>query len=141
MPSPVLGLFYIARMRLTEKRLLQMALSALEEVAAACHYRPVSRSKALARPAYLASRGRGVRSPYSFSRSVGHPRPQDRWSSVNASLNGIYLAAGVKRDTAIVSIYETARAKSMPENGSVGRRSEWPLRPRRTETQLSHSLL
>jgi hypothetical protein len=92
-----------------------MALGALEEVAATCHHRPVPRSKALALVlAYLASRGRGVRSPYdSFWRSVDHPRPQDRWSGANASLNGIYLAVGVKRDMAVVSIYEaSARARS-----------------------------
>jgi hypothetical protein len=101
-------------MRLTEKRLVEMALAALEEVAATCHHRPVPRSKALALVlAYLASRGRSVRSPYdSFWRAVDHPWPRDRWSGVNASLNGIYLAQGVKRDVAVTSLYEDRARKA-----------------------------
>ena len=107
-------------MRLTDERLTEMALAALEEVAALCHDRPVPRSKALALVlAYLASRGRPARSPYdSFWRAVDHPRPQDRWSSVNASLNGIYLAVGVKRDLDVVSLYEQReRRRAAPATG------------------------
>ncbi|MEO8453612.1 MAG: hypothetical protein ABI454_00485 [Sphingomicrobium sp.] len=102
-------------MRIKEDRLVAMALVVLEEVAATCHHRPVPRSRALALVlAYLAARGAGDRCHYdSFWRSVDHPRSQDRWSGVNASLNGIYLSAGVKRDTAIVSIYEQRARKAL----------------------------
>jgi hypothetical protein len=99
-------------MRLTPDRLTDMALGALEEVAAHCHHAPVPRSKALALVlvlAYLASRQPCHRTAFdSFWRSVDHYRPQDRWAGVNASLNGIYLAIGRKRDTAVVSRYESA---------------------------------
>jgi hypothetical protein len=109
-------------MRLTEQRLTEMALAALEEVAATCHHRQVPHSRALATVlAYLASRGRDRRAPYdAFWRAVDHARPQDRWAGVNASLNGIYLAAGLKRDTEVVSRYEAAARK----RGTEGSRDD-----------------
>lgn len=95
-------------MRFSEQRLVDMALGALEEVAATCHHRPARRSAALRLVlAYLASRGRSDRRPYrSFWQSVAHPRPQDRWAGANAALNAIYLAVGRKRDIDVVSLYE-----------------------------------
>lgn len=104
-------------MRLTDHRLLDLALGALEEVAAACHHRPVPRSRALALVlAYLASNGRGSRAPYdSFWRAVAHPRPQDRWAGANAALNAIYLAAGRKRDLDLISLYEARARKTLSE--------------------------
>lgn len=103
-------------MRLNDSRLVELALGALEEVAATCRYRPAERSWALRLVlAYLASRGRGNRAPYDmFWRSAGHPRPQDRWAGVNAALNAIYLAADRKRDIEIVSMYEERARKADP---------------------------
>ena len=41
-----------------------------------------------------------------FWRSLEEPRVQDRWSKLNAALNGIYLAVGQNRDLAAVSQFE-----------------------------------
>ncbi len=98
-----------------DSKLVDMALVALEEVAALCHVRKVERSRALAVVlAYLASRGEGDRHPYDlFWRACGTAGPKERWSYVNSALNGIYRAAGRKRDLAVVSLYEKrARAGS-----------------------------
>ena len=94
--------------RLNESLLTDMALAALEEVAALCHHRPVPRSAALRLVlAYLASRQPCRRYAFdSFWRSVEHPRPQERWGGANAALNGIYLTIGRKRDMDVVSMYE-----------------------------------
>lgn len=102
-----------------DSKLTDMALAALEEVAALCHHRPVDRSRPLAVVlAYLASRGRGDRNAYDmFWRSVAHPRPQDRWGNVNAALNGIYHSAGRKRDLAVVSEYENRARTGATERG------------------------
>ena len=80
--------------RIDERDLIDMALLALEEVAASCHVGPVPRTRALAMVlAYLASRRpQSTREPFdSFWRAVSDQRPQDRWAQVNAALNGIYL--------------------------------------------------
>jgi hypothetical protein len=101
-------------MRLTDDRLVVMALGALEEVLATSHYRPVPRSMALRLVlGYLASRGDGRRDPHDrFWRAVAHERPQERWGQANAALNGIYLGVGIKRDLAVVSAHERrARAR------------------------------
>ena len=97
-------------MRLSESLLLEMALSALEEVAAECHHEPVQRSKALALVlAYVASRSRGERWPYDrFWTCIQDPNPKERWSGATAALNAIYLAGGWTRDIATVSRYESA---------------------------------
>jgi hypothetical protein len=98
-----------------------MALGALEEVAAHCHAEPFPRSKALALVlAFLASRQLCRRDAFDFFwRSIEHPRPQDRWGSVNSALNGIYLAVNRKRDLDRVSRYEqNARARRTAVNGS-----------------------
>jgi hypothetical protein len=86
-------------MRLTEDRLTDMALAALEEVAALCHHRPVPRSKALALVlAYLASRQPCDRHFFdAFWRATIAERPRDRSAIVNANLNGIYRQVGRKR--------------------------------------------
>lgn len=98
----------MAAMAPDDSKLAEMALVALEEVAALCHVRSVERSRALAVVlAYLASRAQGDRGPYDrFWRAVGTAGPKERWAYVNSALNGIYRAAGRKRDLAIVSLYE-----------------------------------
>lgn len=97
-------------MHLSESRLLEMALGALEEVAAQCHHAPVQRSRALALVlAYLASRSRGERWPYDrFWTCIEDSQPKERWSGATAALNAIYLAGGWTRDIAVVSRYERA---------------------------------
>jgi hypothetical protein len=107
----------------SESRLVDMALGALEEVAAHCHAEPFPRSKALALVlAFLASRQPCRRDAFDFFwRSIEHPRPQDRWGSVNSALNGIYLAVNRKRDTAVVSRYEQrARERRQSSSTAVG---------------------
>lgn len=103
-------------MRPDDSKLTDMALAALEEVAALCRVRAVPRSRALRLVlAYLASRGAGERHPYDlFWRGVEAPRLQERWAYVNSALNGIYRQAGRKRDPAIVSLYEK-RARGASE--------------------------
>jgi hypothetical protein len=103
-------------MRLTESRLLEIALGALEEVVAECHHAEVPRSKALALVlAYLASRSRGERWPYDrLWTCIEDPKPKERWSGATAALNAIYLAGGWTRDIAVVSRYEkAARARRL----------------------------
>lgn len=101
-------------MKLTDSRLDDMAFGALEEVAATCHHRPVEQSRALALVlAYLASRTDSVRLPFDlFWRSIAKSRQHERWQAVNASLNSIYLAAGRKRDLAVVSAHEQRARKA-----------------------------
>ena len=98
--------FFVSR--LTDERLTAMALSALEDVAANCHAQRVPRTRSLAVVlAYLASRAQGRREPYDlFWRGLGTPRDRERWAYVNSALNGIYRAAGIKRDLRVVSRYE-----------------------------------
>ena len=109
----------MAAMPPDDSKLVEMALVALEEVAALCHVRQVERSRALAVVlAFLASRGQGDRHPYDlFWRSVDKVRPHDRWGHVNSALIGIYIAAGRKRDLAVVSLYEK-RARGASEAAS-----------------------
>lgn len=99
-----------------DSKLTDMALVALEEVAALCHVRKVERSRALAVVlAYLASRSGGDRQPYDlFWRSVARAGERERWAYTNSALNGIYRLAGRKRDLRIVSRYEK-RAREAPE--------------------------
>src|SRR5690348_1871727 len=106
-------------MRIAEDRLVAIALGALEEVAAVCRYRPIQRSGALRLVlAYLAARQPCDRQAFDiFWRGVDHPRPQDRSATLTGALNGIYLAVGVRRDTAVMSKYEgRARARFMGED-------------------------
>jgi len=114
--------------RLDQHRLTDMALLALEEVAAACHHGPVQRSRSLALAlAYLASRRtESARWPFDrFWQAIASPRSHDRWSNVNASLNAIYLAVGVKRDVDRISLFErearSLSAKGEPVSGTSDR--------------------
>lgn len=103
--------------QLTEQRLVNLALDALEEAAASAQDAPVRRTWALRLTlAYLASRSRRGSTPPrwpfdNYWRYLAAERPQDWWANVNASLNAIYLAVGEKRDTSRVSLFEQ-RARS-----------------------------
>jgi hypothetical protein len=97
---------------LSERRLVTIALDALEEAFAAARERPVKRTWAL-RPvlAFLASRTRHGSSPErwpfdNYWRALAHERPQDRAAILNAALNAIYLAVGEKRDVTRASLFE-----------------------------------
>ena len=96
--------------RLDHQRLTDMALVALEEVAACCHVRPVQRTRALALVlAYLASRrlDTATRGPFDqFWKAIGKTQANARWGNVNAALNGIYFAVCETRDLAITSAFE-----------------------------------
>jgi hypothetical protein len=97
---------------ISESRLLNFALGALEEAAAASHDGPVKRTWALRLAlAFLASRPRHGSSvprwPYDqFWQALAHHRQQDRWANVNAALNAIYVTVGQKRDMQRVSRFE-----------------------------------
>ena len=97
---------------------MDMALSALEEVAALCEHEPLPRSRALALVlAYLASRQPCDRHFFdAFWRAVDMKRPRDRAAIIVASLNGIYRQFSRKRDMAVVSRYESA-ARRLTEGG------------------------
>jgi hypothetical protein len=96
--------------RLTDERLTDMALGALEEVAARCEHGPMRRCGALRLVlAYLASRQPCERLFFdAFWRGVAMDRPRDRSATLMASLNGIYRQVGRKRETAVMSQYEKA---------------------------------
>ena len=98
------------RQRLDPARLTEMALAALEEIAARCHLAPQPRSRSLALVlAYLASRRREAASRAAFDqfwRAIAKSETNTRWQSANGALNGIYLAVGEKRDLTITSIFE-----------------------------------
>src|SRR5690242_2985446 len=100
-------------MRLTDQRLTDMALGALEEVAARCEHRSLPRSEALRLVlAYLASRQSCDRRFFdAFWRGVAMERPRDRSATLMSSLNGIYRQVGRRRETAVMSRYEAAARK------------------------------
>jgi len=93
-----------------ESRLVAFALHALEEAAAQAHHGEVRRTWGLRLAlAYLASRDRSDHTRWAFEqfwRGLGHPRPRERWTVLNAALNGIYRAIGQKRDWQRVSDFE-----------------------------------
>src|SRR3954462_15988292 len=97
---------------LPERRLVTIALDALEEAFAAARERPVKRTWALRLAlAFLASRTRHgsppARWPFdNYWRALEHPRPNDRSAGLNAALNAIYLAVGEKRDVHRATLFE-----------------------------------
>lgn len=104
---------------LTERRLVSIALDALEETFAAARDRPVRRTWALRLAlAFLAQRTRHGSPPdrwpfVNYWRALEHPRPNDRSASLNAALNAIYLAVGERRDTARISLFEQRERKEL----------------------------
>jgi hypothetical protein len=82
--------------RLTYEQLQALALAAIEEAAAASHAGPVPRTRPVAL-AWLLHFGKGEEQLHrlpseSFWQSLACERRHDRWSSVNAAANAIYLA-------------------------------------------------
>jgi hypothetical protein len=96
----------------TEQRMIRLALDALEEAAAMAHEIPVRRTWGVRLAlAYLASRERhgssAPRWPFDqFWKCLPDQRQQERWTSLNAALNAIYLSVGEKRDWQRVSLFE-----------------------------------
>jgi len=103
--------------RVAWERLDGMALNALEEVTAGAQESPIRRTWALRLAlAYLASRAGErpdfVRWPFdSFWNALNSTDKIGRSQSMNASLNGIYIAIGAVRDYRRVTEFEK-RAKS-----------------------------
>ena len=83
-------------------------------MAAQAHAGPVCRTWALRLAlGYLASRAPEGHHAMAwafgtFWRSLKDSRPQERWSTMNAALNGIYLAVDRRRDLSVVSDFERA---------------------------------
>ena len=98
---------------LSERRLVTIALDALEEAFAAAREQPVKRTWALRLVlAFLASRTRHGSPPErwpfdNYWQALAHERPQDRTAMLNASINAIYLAVGETRDSQRASLFET----------------------------------
>lgn len=105
-------------MRPDDSKLTNMALAALEELAALSRYGPIERSRPLAVVlAYLASRSEGGRHVYdNFWKAICHPRPHDRSAIVQSSLTGIYRNAGQERGVAVVSHFERRAQEIMGHN-------------------------
>ena len=95
--------------RIGPEQLRQLALEAIEEAAAASHLGPVPRTRglalALAWLLYYGKEGETLpRWPFeSFWEGLASERPHDRWSSVNAATNAIYLAIGKEREPEFIS--------------------------------------
>jgi len=105
-------------MRPNDSKLTNMALAALEELAALSRFGPIERSRPLAvLLAYLASRSDGGRIVYdNFWRSLGIEKPYDRSAGIQSSLEGIYRNAGRKRSLTIVSHFERRATEMMGRN-------------------------
>lgn len=90
-----------------------MALEAIEEAAAAAHHGPVLRNRGLALAlAWLRHWGSDEVLPLwpfkAFWDDLSSEREHDRWSSLNAAVNAIYLALGERRDLERISGFERA---------------------------------
>ncbi len=97
--------------RIDEEHLRRLALDTLEEAAAASHNGPVHRTRGLALAlAWLRHRGCSEVLPIwpfkSFWDGLSAEKEHDRWSSVNAAANAIYLALGERRDLERTSHFE-----------------------------------
>ena len=81
------------------EQLRDKALAALEEAAEQSKTQPIQRTKALSFAlAYLWAYGGGERWPFvNFWRDIAGENDIGRSQGVNASLNAIYLALGLKR--------------------------------------------
>jgi hypothetical protein len=98
--------------RVGSDHLQKLALEAIEEAAAASHLGPVPRTRGLALAlAWLLHYGKEgetlPRWPFeSFWKELACEKSHDRWSGVNAAVNAIYLALGLRRDTEVISRFE-----------------------------------
>lgn len=114
--------------RVDEQRLKGMALAALEEVAARCRHAPQPKTRAVALAlAYLAWRSTDPEhrhvakmdaragtpgNPFAlFWVAMAHARPNDRGALIEAALNGIYLAVGIRRDVQKIGTFEREAAR------------------------------
>jgi hypothetical protein len=90
--------------RLSDARLVVMALRALEGILLRCERQPIERTEELRLVLALLfsrSRVRPDKWPYdAFWRAVVMPKRTDRWAAASAALNAIYVSVGEKRTTA-----------------------------------------
>ena len=109
--------------RIDEERLTEMALSALEEVAAHCRHAPQRQTRSLALVlAYLASRKLPQSDRYAFDqfwRSVATHYSITRNAMVNAAINGIYLAVGIRRQS--TTVFEDHARRELGEIEAMSR--------------------
>ena len=109
--------------RLDDERLVGMALSALEEVAAHCRHAPQRKTRSLALVlAYLASRKVPQAERHAFDqfwRSVATHYGVRRNAMVNAAINGIYLAVGIRRQS--TTVYEDEAKRELGEIDAMSR--------------------
>ncbi len=85
--------------RLPDAQLIRMALNVLEDASAKAHDEPVERSWGIRLAlAYLGSRKQCERWPFdTFWQELDTANANDRWSCLNAALNGIYVQLQIKR--------------------------------------------
>lgn len=109
-------------MQISETRLVNLALRALEEAAAEAVYAPVQRTIGLRLAlAYLASHKECERWPFdSFWQALLTVRQKDRSAGVVASLNGIYLQLGIKRCQEMSSKAERDAQARQKEQAQIG---------------------
>lgn len=107
--------------RVDEQRLLNMALMALEELAARTRHRPQERTRGIALAlAFVAHFARSKEQwPYNqLWRSLDEQDRGIRSARVGAAMNAIYLQLGRQRDLTIQSAFEQlARAEYGPVPG------------------------
>ena len=103
-----------------DSQLVRVALHILEEAAAQAHDEPVRRTYGIRLAlGYLASRRHCERWPFdAFWKALEITKPNGRWTSLNAALNGIYLQLQVKRDHSAVTEFERDARKRLGRKGS-----------------------
>ena len=107
--------------RVDEQQLVNMALTALEELAARSRHRPQERTRGIALAlAFLAHVAKSREQwPYNqLWRSLDEPDRGIRSARVSAALNAVYLQLGRQRDLTVQSAFEQlARAEYGPVPG------------------------
>lgn len=107
----------------TDSQLMRVALQVLEEAAAQAHDEPVRRTYGIRLAlGYLTSRRHCERWPFdTFWTQMGEPSANERWTSLNAALNGIYKQLQIRREMPVTSSFERDARKRMGRKGSEER--------------------
>ncbi len=105
--------------RVSDGQLVKMALSALEDAVARAHAGPVERTWGLKLAlAYLASRRQCERWPFdTFWAQMGEASANERWTSLNAALNGIYKQLQIRKEMPVNSSFERDARKRLGRKG------------------------
>ncbi|WP_420606500.1 hypothetical protein [Novosphingopyxis sp.] len=104
----------------TDSQLIRIALNVLEDAAARSHDEPVRRTYGIRLAlGYLVGRRQCDRWPFdAFWQALELARPNDRWTSLNAALNGIYLQLRMRRDQSAVTEFERDARKRLGRKGT-----------------------